>query len=282
MFTYTMTVFLTWFRQFCHNAIGIMSVWDIIRWRPLGPGMIPPDHSWCTGAAPDGWPVWGWNVIYSTQRRGGLPSTSTVLEAVGSFLARMVRSAAEGAPGRMPWGIRYLHGAVHYNGGWIVFNDLAEAKAHVLDPRFRRELRFFSRRERRELVIVFREKIVDAEEYANLISLIRCLLPWFSNSNGPGTNVLWGNPSPFPTINMITGNWRGDVGRLRRGLEVCRPAIGAAYFCDVPYGVARNGYRWPELLLKHLTRWRIEVRGPRGNLYFVDRTKARRRGAPQE
>lgn len=286
---YFLCVLSVWIRQFFHNAAGIAKVWDIIKWRPLPPSLLPPDHGWCTGFS-DGpcaaWPVWFDNVIYRTispntapEGGGGWDEDEGVLAATGKFMARMVMSTVEPLPGRMPMGIRYLHGGVHYNGGWVIFNSLAEAYSHITDPKFRRALMRFARTEQREIVVVFREKNVDPEEYANLISLIRCMLPWFSNSNGPAAPVMWGNPAPYPTINMITGAWRKDIDRLRAGdLDgIMRSrGFGSKWMLmefHEPFGGTRTGYRWPELLLKHLTKFRIEVRGNRGNLYFIDKTK---------
>lgn len=267
-----------WARQAIHNAAGIWKVFVIIKFRPLGPKLLAVDHPWCVGG-PDHWRR---NIIYQTPPRMGLASTERALNAVGYHMADIVRSAAEGRPGRAPWGIRYLHGPVHYNGGWVIFNDLEDAYTHMADPKFVEELQRFAREEQREIVCVFRQKRLDPEEYANLICMIRCLLPWFSNSNGPGKNVLWGNPSPYPAINMITGWWRADIDTMAPccGAPICRPTIEPGkYFQEGPgwcyWGFGREWpqFRWYEILLKHLTRLRIKARGKRGNLFFIDRRK---------
>jgi hypothetical protein len=177
----------------------------------------------------------------------------------------------------MPHGINYIHGAAHYNSGWLIFTDFADAIEHFTDPRFADEVRRFAREERREVLAVFRQRDYCTTDYAHFACCLRTLFPWFCNSNGPRKRVLWGNPSPYPVANLITGNWIPDVYRLKRpggAAVVVRPAIAPGrYFTAGPYRGWRREPLWPEKLLARYTHWRIRLRGARGGLFFVDRRK---------
>jgi len=177
----------------------------------------------------------------------------------------------------MPPGILYLHGGVHYNGGWLLFNDFKEAIEHYSDPRFRAELKRFVREQKREPVTLFRDRDYDREEFARFVCFMRSVLPWFSNSNGPKKFVLWGNPAPYPAVNTITGNWIADCRALKTTAgrqKVARAPIPAArYFQDGPYHGEVSTTRWPEHLLALFTEKRIALRGAKENLYFVDKRK---------
>ena len=109
---------------------------------------------------------------------------------------------------------------------------------------------------------------------------MRTAFPWFSNSNGPKKFVLWGNPSPYPAVNTITGNWIGDCRALKRDIgrrTVARAPIPASqYFQNGPYAGSRTTTRWPENLLAWVTDRRIRVRGEKENLYFVDKRKLKK------
>ena len=177
----------------------------------------------------------------------------------------------------MPHGINYIHGSAHYNSGILVFTDFADAIGHFTDRRFATEVRRFVQRERREVLVMFRQREYSTREYAYYVGCMRTLFPWFCNSNGPLKRVLWGNPSPFPVANIITGNWIRDIYRLKRpggAAEVIRPPIRAGeYFRHAPYRGCRREPLWPEKLLAQYTHWRIRLRGARGGLFFVDRRK---------
>ena len=97
----------------------------------------------------------------------------------------------------MPPGILYLHGGVHYNGGWLLFNDFKEAIGHFSDPKFAAEFRRFVREQRREPVTPFRDRDYDRAEFAKFVCFMRTIFPWFSNSNGPKICAL-GQPGPLP------------------------------------------------------------------------------------
>jgi hypothetical protein len=200
-------------------------------------------------------------------------------------MAGMVRCAAgsrahpEGRPTRMPAAIYFIHGGVHFNGGWLVFDDFADAIRHLTDGRFVAELKRFVRVERREPLLVFRSAEYDADAYARFVGFVRTLLPWFANSNGARTPPVWGNASPYPTVNIVTGNWIRDVRLLttpegqRRAV---RPPIPAQYFAAPPYFGERDHTLPIEDLHARLHVTRIRARGERGNVYFVDRREIER------
>jgi hypothetical protein len=283
---YYLSIPQVWIGQFFHNGHGIVRVLDITRWRPMPAGLIAPDHPWATGLNPaTGRPIWHDNVLFRSQRPEGvqLPDDEDVIEQVGQFLARMTAQSAVvpeipwGPDRPMPHGINYIHGTAHYNSGTLIFTDFADAIEHFTDPRFSAEVRRFARRERREVLVMFRQRDYSTTDYAYFTCCLRTLFPWFCNSNGPRKRVLWGNPSPFPVANLITGNWIRDVYRLKKpggAAAVVRPAIDAGrYFVDGPYRGWRRTPLWPEKLLARYTNWRIRLRGSRGGLFFVDRRK---------
>ena len=66
---------VTFARMWCHNVDGIMHVLDIIRFRPMSPGLLRADHPWVTGIPPgDDRPIWWRNVIFRSPR--GVPGRS--------------------------------------------------------------------------------------------------------------------------------------------------------------------------------------------------------------
>jgi hypothetical protein len=282
--SYYLTIPFVWGWQFLHNARGILCVLDITRFRPLPAGLISPDHPWATGLNPaTGRPVWHDNVLYRSPRAASdeLPPDDVVISKVGEFLATLTAQSAVvpevpwGPYRRMPHGINYIHGTAHYNSGILVFTDFADAIGHFTDRRFAAEVRRFARSERREVLVAFRHRDYCPREYAFFVGCMRTLFPWFCNSNGPLKRVLWGNPSPFPVANIITGNWIRDIYRLKRpggAAAVVRPPVAAGkYFLDGPYCGWRAEPLWPEKLLARYTHWRTRLRGSRGGLFFVDR-----------
>ncbi len=295
----------TFAKMWCHNLDGILHVLDIIRFRPMPAGLVRADHPWVTGLDPrDGEPIWWKNVIYRAPRarfdeadERAVPQTDdqvsddvlddvpdeVIVQRVGRFMANLVaRSVPDpelpwGPQRRLPHGINYLHGAVHTSAGILIFNDFKDAIFHFTDPAFRREIRRFAREERREILLLFRTRDYDVAEFAFLVSFLRLAVPWFSNSNGPRKHVLWGNPAPFPVVNIITGFWKTDTYRLKtrpNSLDLVRETIPAGrYFQHERYRGSRERARWPEKLLAVYTYLRIRARGARGGLFFVDRRK---------
>jgi hypothetical protein len=283
---YYLAIPAVWAYQFFHNAHGILRVLDITRFRPLPAGLIGPDHPWATGINPaTGLPVWHDNVLFRSPRPADLelPPDAEVVRQVGEFLARLTALSAVlpevpwGPWRRMPHGINYIHGTAHYNSGILVFTDFPDAIAHFSDPRFAAEVRRFVREECREVLVLFRRRDYSTRAFAHFACCLRTIFPWFCNSNGPQKRVLWGNPSPFPAANIITGNWIRDVYRLKRpggAAAVVRPPVPAGrYFTAGPYRGWRREALWPEKLLARYTHWRIRLRGSRGGLFFVDRRR---------
>lgn len=273
-----------WLGQAMTNVRGIAHVLDMIHLRPFPGGLVDETHPFCTGLGADGTPIWWSNVIYrSPGSAGGRTrgaSDRDVVRRVGHHLRAMARRAAstpefpEGMPSRMPAAILYLHGAVHHNAGWLLFDDFADAIRHFTDRRFAREFRRFIREERREPLIVFRTREYDRAEFGRFTCFMRSRFPWFANANGPLEPVLWGNPAPHPTVNVITGNWIRDTRALlteegRRAAP--RPPIATRWFSEGPYSGRRETARGLEILLARFTAWRVRSRGAKGNLYFVDK-----------
>jgi hypothetical protein len=300
---YYLSIPTVWGCQFFHNTQGILCVLDITRFRPLPAGLISPQHPWATGLNPaSGKPIWHDNILYRSPRTddADLPPDAVIVQRVGEFLAQLTALSAVvpeipwGPRRRMPHGINYIHGSAHYNSGILVFTDFADAISHFTDPRFSSEVWRFVRRERREVMVMFRQREYSPRDYAYFVGCMRTLFPWFCNSNGPLKRVLWGNPSPFPVANIITGNWIRDVYKLKEpggARAVVRPPIAPGrYFTAGPYRGWRREPLWPEKMLARWTHWRITLRGSRGGLFFVDRRKLladklrrlRARGIPDE
>jgi hypothetical protein len=283
---YYLSVPRIWAQLTLHNTWGILNVLDIIWLRPMPGGLIDETHPFCTGLDPaTGRTIWKANLIFRTPPRAAWPAgqrapdtDEELIDKVGDHLCKQVRMASAGPgyptghPAPMPPGILYLHGGVHYNGGWLLFNDFKEAIEHYSDPKFAAEFRRFVREQRREPITIFRDRDYDRGNFARFVCFMRTIFPWFSNSNGPKKFVLWGNPSPYPAVNTITGNWIGDCRALKTEAgrkSVARPPIpAAAYFQNGPYAGERSTTRWPENLLARLTERRIRWRGEREKPLF--------------
>ncbi len=283
---------VTFARMWCHNMDGILHVLDIIRFRPMPPGLLQADHPWVTGIPPgDHQPIWWRNVVFRSPRdafndgdgRRPPEEDEVIVQRVGRFMTHLVAKSVPvpeipwGPQRRLPHGINYLHGAVHFSAGILLFNDFKDAIFHFTDPVFVREIRRFAREQRREILLLFRDRDYNTAEFAFLVSFLRLTLPWFSNSNGPRKHVLWGNPAPYPVVNIITGCWKIDTYRLKRmpnSRDLARPPVPAGrYFQRGVYRGMRDRARWPEKLLAIQTYYRIRIRGSKGGLFFVDRRR---------
>lgn len=277
-----LTVARTWARQVVHNSWGIVNVLDIVHARPLRPGLLPAGHPLVTGVDPaSGAPIWPHNVVFATPPRPGDEPDAQIVTRVGRHLAHMVGLSVprpglpDGPPGRMPTAIHYLHAGVHYNGAWLIFSTFREAIEHFSDPAFCAEFRRMVAAERREPISVFRARSYDRQEFAEFVCFLRSVLPWFSNSNGPARRVLWGNASPYAAVNTITGSWIRTVRQIARGEAdlAVRPPITAQYFAGGPYRGSRDAALWHERMLARITEWRIDRRGAREGLFFVDKRR---------
>lgn len=277
---------LNWGCQVFRNGHDILRVFDILKLRPLPPGLIDVEHPWVTGISPQtGEPIWFSNVIYRSpaNEHPGTASDETVLLANGRFLAQRVRQSAvmpeipEGVQRRMPHCINYMHGSSHYNSGLIILNDIQDAFRHVNNAAFRSELQRFVAAERREVLFLLRNRDYDPREFAFLSCCMRTHFRWFCNPNGPGERVLWGNAAPFPAANLITGHWADDVYALKEtggASKVVRPPIqNELYFQGGPYDHGRDHAIVPEKLLAWGNYYRVKMRRRKGGMFFVDRRR---------
>lgn len=272
-----------------HNTGGAFHVLRLLSIHQLPAGLLAADHPWVTGLMPqDGAPVWPRNIVFRTPvgtrwatADDAPESDEAIVGKVGRFLASMVRKSIltpeipHGLQRRMPHAINYLHGAVHYNGLTLLFNTFAEAMPYLADPRFRRELRRLIRVERREVTLVFRERHYDPQEFAYFSAFVMSHLPWFANVNGAGRKVMWGNPSPYPAVNIINGAWVADISLLRHGAaaSIVRPPVAAGCYFQGDYGVPTRDFHSLERLHAYLINSWVRRRGFRGGLYFVDRRR---------
>jgi hypothetical protein len=277
-----------WVYSNVHNTHGSYKVIDFSYLRPVPPVALDPEHPWVTGISPHtGRPIWPGHVLFATPRRdawaGPAPDADEVIVTrIGRFLMAMVQRSqaqpeiAHGPRRRMPHAVNYLHGAIHFNGVFLLFNDLAEARAYLEDPAFRREIRRFAREERRELTLVMRERRYDPLDFAWFIGFVRARLPWYANPNGPGEKrVLYGTPSPYPAVNIITGNWIRDVERLRRGEResLARPPVDRCRWFRGPYRPHPAGYAWLERFHAWGCYQTIRVKRFQGGLAFTRRRR---------
>ena len=272
-----------------HNTGGALQVMRLLTLHKMPAGLLAPEHPWVTGQMPDAQgAVWPRNVVFRTAVgadwavAGYVPETDEIIASkVGKFLAAMVGKSVpapeipHGTRRRMPHAINYLHGAVHYNGLTLLFNNFAEALEYLADTRFRKELRRLIRTERREVTLVFRERNYNPVEYAYFSAFVMSHLPWFANVNGAQRRVMWGNPSPYPAVNIINGKWVADTDCLRRGdtASIVRPPVELNQYFQGEYGVATRGANKLEKTHAFLINNWVRRRGFRGGLYFVDRRK---------
>lgn len=276
-----------WVYSNLHLGLESYHVLDAMAFRPLGAGLLSERHPWVTGMAPElGRPIWPENIVYASPRaetwRGPPPEDDqTIATKIGSFLAAMVQRSLydpeipHGPKRRMPHGVNYLHGSIHYNGGLVIFNDMRDGRLHLSDAAFTREVRRFASEERRELTIVLRERSYHPDEYAWFVAFVRARLRWYANGNGPTKRrVLWGTPSPYAAVNPINGSWVRDVRMLRHGrlAELARPPIEKPYFraayrgWQADYTFLERFHAWAQSLL-------IRAKGFQGNLAFTKRRR---------
>ncbi len=222
-----------WVRSNAHNIYMIGRVFGFM-YLVRNAGRIGADHPWATGRSPDdGQPIWPRNLVFASPPHREWPEPDDVIvNRIGTFMAAMVQRSTgpeipHGPKRRMPHAVNYLHGPVHYNGGFLLFDDFRDALFHLSDRSFVREIRRFAKVEKRELTLVLRERSYDAQEMAWFVTSIRDRLPWYANPNGPTKKrVLWGVPSPYPNVNPINGSWIADMMKLTRGEEPpVRPPI---------------------------------------------------------
>lgn len=274
-----------WTKLTFHNTWGIINVFNIVWIRPMKGGLINDEHPMATGINPKSNScIWPENIIFRSKRPEGndYPSDIEIVCAVGNHMKEMVcKSAAseafpQGKPDRMPPAINYIHGAVHYNGGFLIFNDFKDAIAHFSNQEFRDSFVNFVKAEKREPVSIFRKKDYDRMEFLEFVCFLRTIFPWFSNCNGNKKRIGWGNPAPYPSVNTITGYWMDDTYKFytQKGRStLCRPPISKKYFLKESYTASRETILPEEKMLASFTNERVIARGKKGNVFFVDNRK---------
>jgi len=276
-----------WAGHVLSNTRGILTVFDLVWLRRTPGGIIDITHPFATGIDPwTGCRVWRDNLLYRS-RAAEVPVEEDVaiIERVMDFMrGRVEQSAARpgtphGMPSRMPPAVNLLHGPVHFHAISLLFDDVPDAVQHFTDSRFLREVKRAVREEKRELVVVLRQRDYDRESLAGLACFFRTRLPFWANPNGNKKRIQWGVPAPYPNINVITGAWIADTRALlvsHGSLDVVRPPVGPGrYFQNGPYTGGWCELLFPERWLARFTTWRVESRGERENLYFTDARELR-------
>lgn len=288
-FWYYSTAPLNMFRQIKGLVIGLQQVKDLVRKNPLPHNLVPAHHPWVTGINPQtGNSIWHENVIYSTPNRT-MTEDEAMLEQVGHFLSGFVKKSVGeieiplGPKRRMPHAVNYIHGSSHYNSAILIFNDIAEAYDHFSDQKFLKEVNRLVSEQKREILVYLRDKNYDVQEYAMFVIYVRARLPYFLNSDGPKTPILWGNSAPYPVVNILTGYWAEDLYALRDPSQldhIARPPIEKnGYFDDGPYQGVRPGMsRWPERVAALYAYYRVRARGRKGNHSTLDRREVDKKG----
>lgn len=267
----------------------MVSRWALVLWetavvlhlmKKMKAGMLRADHPWVTGQCPEGGAIWPKNLVYRSPGTASEQEDAERVSDVGRFLASMVRKSLPASPEtpqgpkrRMPHAVNYLHGAIHYSGAFMVFEDFADLVSHLSDPAFRRDLLRFGRKEKREVTFVLRERQYDPLEFAWCVGAVRAFLPWFSNGNGPTKKpVLWGNASPHAAIALINGAWIADTMKLRHGdvSGIVRPPSVGSHFQPGYRGV-RSHFTFFDRLLAWVMFTDVRLRGFGGQLFFTDR-----------
>jgi hypothetical protein len=248
---------------------------------------LPPQHPWISGYAyPNAAPIWHANIAYrsiSAMAHSDLRTDQEIAEKTGQFLAKMVERSIvpneipHGPQRRMPHAVNYIHGAVHYNGVFLIFDDFLDLIRHLSNTEFRHEVLRLGRIERREVTFLMRNRDYDPLDFAYCIGAVRAYLPWFSNGNGPTKKpVLWGNMAPYPAVNLINGSWMRDLHALLRGelAQIIRPPIASErYFLKKTYPATQTRFQLIDKLLAWYMYTDVRARGFRGQLFFTNRSR---------
>ncbi len=286
---YSLNTLWNWIHSNLHNFYDAYRVLRFMYWRKLHAGLIDRGHPWVTGISPHtGREIWADNIIYAAPRTNDSAGVDhetdeIIVTRVARFLTAMVERSTFADPEipqsskrRMPHAVNYLHGTVHFNGGYLIFEDCRDLINHITDPTFVGEMRRFSAEQSRELIVVLRERQYDPEEYAWCLGVVRAHIPWYANANGPKRpGVLWGTPSPYPVINPINGSWARDVENLRRGRmeHLVRPPIPQRCYFQGSYHGTRSEATWLERFHAWAIFSIIRVRGFQGPLVFTSRKR---------
>lgn len=253
--------------------------------KPMGFGLINPEHPWVTGIDPyTQKEIWPQNILFSSpashewQNKKHPENDDVIVSRVGKFLVAMARRSAEkdieqGPLRRMPHVVNYLHGAVGYNGVFIIFNNFHEATTHFTDPKFIKEIKRFVKNEKREIMVVFRDRDYNEDEYAYFLGVVRSSLPWYANANGPKKKVLWGSVSPYATINIINGNYFKHIQALEEGNTplVVMPGLQNKSYFQNTYNGFKDSPGYVEKLFAWINYMNIQRRGFQSNMAFTPR-----------
>lgn len=278
----------TWTLLTFHNTWGILNVFFITWVRPMKGGAIAADHPLATGIDPKTQKfVWHDNVIFKTEPdQEYIHTDDEIIEIVGKTMAKMVTKSSsdeinpEGVPDRLPPAINYIHAGVHYNGGFLLFNNTKEAIKYFSNKDFQNDFKKFVKEEKREPVTIFRDRNYDRMEYLQFVCFLRTIFPWFSNSNGNKKRIGWGNPAPYRIVNTITGHWKTDTYKFYDPSKIdsilMDPIPQGKYFQKSEYPATRETTTFAENWLADFTNNRILSRGDKGNMFFIDNRKLKK------
>jgi rSAM/selenodomain-associated transferase 2 len=272
-----------------HMTKQTFNVLDFMYWHKVGAGLLPEGHPWITGLIPGTREtIWEKNIIFASKRKRSWhfsepEDDGVIVRRVGRFLAQMVAKSnisepeiLQGKRRRMPHAVNYIHGSVHYNGGFLLFNDFHDAIYYLADRKFIKELRRFARIEKREHTIVLRERSYDPEEYAWFVSFLRARLLWYANANGPTKKrVLHGTPSPYPAVNPINGTWIEEIRNLRKCKldKLVRVPIKCSDYFNGVYQGNQSEYTFLERFHAWGQHLVTTAKGFQGGLVFTRRKK---------
>jgi hypothetical protein len=271
-----------------HMAKATLEVLDFMFLHRIEAGALPDNHPWLTGIVPGTErPVWSRNIVYASNRGSEwhiLPdSDDEIVERIGRFLLAMVcRSNVsnpeipQGKARRMPHAVNYIHGSVHYNGGFLIFDNFRDAMRHFSDRAFVKEFKRYAKQEGRELTVVLRERYYDPTEYSWFLGFIRAHQPWYANANGPTRRrILHGTPSPYPAINPINGSWVKDLRALhRRALDrLLKPPLDGPDYFKGTYVGTQQSYTFLERFLVWAQHLVVRAKGFQGGLVFTKRSR---------
>ena len=281
---YPAKVAWNWVHSTVHNFRGVFAVIDIMALRKLPAKLVPENHPWTTGISPQtGQKIWPENIVFSSPRNEKMKneiSDSDIVTKIGSFLASMTKRSTpeteipQGPKRRMPHAVNYIHGTVHYNGLFMIFNNFKDAQFYFTDPTFVKEFKRVGVTEKREITIVFRDRDYQEYDYAFFMGFIRSTIPWYANGNGPKKKVFYGAMASYPSVNTINGSWVNDMYELKKnGLtNLVRPAVEKNKYFQMTYQGDRQRYSVAEKALAYLNYAIVKARGAQGGMVFTKRS----------
>lgn len=281
--SYPMKVVWNWIHSTTHNFRGVIAVIDLIALRSMPDKLVPEDHPWITGINPaTGKNIWTENIVFASPRNEKTkhePDDDVIVTKIGKFLASMTKRSTpeneipQGSKRRMPHAVNYIHGTVHYNGVYILFNDFKDAMFFFTDPSFVKEFKRISREEKREITVIFRDRDYEEYDYAFFMGFVRSTLPWYANGNGPKKKVFYGAMASYPTVNTINGSWITDMYKLKNEgpKNLARSPVEKDKYFQMTYQGDRQRYSVLEKSLAYFNYLIIRARGKQGGLVFTKR-----------